>query len=104
MIEIKVERVNSVLNLVEEVANLKIENVVFREIPADVAGKMNYLVHNQVALSSEWVITHNFGRTPTVQTFNSAGDKIEADIYNDNLNVTRIIFGRPITGKAVLGG
>jgi hypothetical protein len=59
-------------------------------------------VHNQVAVSASWSITHNLGKFPSVNVVDSGGSLIIPNVtYVDSNHVT-ISFAAATSGKAYL--
>lgn len=61
----------------------------------------NY-VHTQGVPSSEWIITHNLNKYPSVVVEDSTGDEAEGSLFYDSLNVLRIVFSAAFSGRALL--
>ena len=59
-------------------------------------------IHGQTIASTTWVIDHNLGRYPIVQTFNLSFTEIEGLVSHVNLNTTRVEFNIPVTGIALI--
>lgn len=58
--------------------------------------------HNQNVSASTWVITHNLGKNPNVQVFDSAGTECFGDITYNTANQITITFSAAFTGVAYL--
>lgn len=61
----------------------------------------NY-THDQMTPSSLWIVAHGLGKIPSVTVFDSAGDEVEGDVKNLDLNTTTIEFSAAFSGKAYL--
>ena len=59
-------------------------------------------IHNQVAASSSWEITHNLGKYPSVSIVDSGGNWVVGDIVYTNKNTLIINFTASFSGKAYL--
>lgn len=66
-------------------------------VPGPVAG----VVHEQLALSASWIITHSLGRLPSVTVYHLDGEEVEADVFVTTTQVN-IVFPFPTTGRAVI--
>ena len=62
-------------------------------------GDLSY-THNQDSESLTWTVTHNLGKKPAVQTFDSAGSKIEGLLMHTDNNSCVIYFERGLIGTA----
>jgi hypothetical protein len=63
----------------------------------------DYVRFDQTTPAATWTIDHNLGHWPIVQTYDSAGNEIEASVQQMNLNQTVISFGTTsTTGTAIL--
>lgn len=64
-------------------------------------GDLNY-THNQTSPSTEWTITHNLGKFPSVSVTDSSGNlwQTEVDYLNQNSLIVR--FSAAFSGKAYL--
>ena len=64
-------------------------------------GDLNY-THNQTSPSTEWTITHNLGKFPSVSVTDSSGNlwQTEVDYVNQNSLIVR--FSAAFSGKAYL--
>lgn len=62
---------------------------------------LNY-THNQTSPSTEWTITHNLGKFPSVSVTDSSGNlwQTEVDYVNQNSLIVR--FSAAFSGKAYL--
>jgi hypothetical protein len=61
-------------------------------------GDLNY-VHNQVAASALWTVTHNLGKFPAVSVVDTGGNELIADVTYITLNQVTVGFGAPTSGK-----
>ena len=59
----------------------------------------NY-VHNQVTVSSTWVVAHNLNKFPSVTVVDSAGTTVVGEITHNSINQATITFSAPFSGKA----
>ena len=67
-----------------------------------VAAQDSNFVYNQGSASSNWVITHNLSKYPSVVVIDSAGDEVDGSItYTDTQQLT-IVFSASFSGKAYL--
>ena len=61
------------------------------------------MVYTQSEASTEWNINHNWGTWCIVQTYDSEGDQMMADVVqSQDLNSIKISFGSAKTGAAIL--
>lgn len=59
--------------------------------------------HNQTSPQLEWIITHNLGKHPSVQAFDSSNEQIHGlNVFHISTNQLKIILGVAITGFAYL--
>ncbi len=58
--------------------------------------------HTQSSASALWTITHNLGKRPSCQIFDSAGDEVEGNIRQLTNNSLQITFSAPFSGVAYL--
>ena len=61
----------------------------------------NYL-HIQSVASTEWNITHNLGKYPSVTVIDSAGSEVIGEVQYVDLNTVKIKFEAGFSGKATL--
>ena len=61
----------------------------------------NYF-HTQNVASSEWVITHNLNKYPSVSVVSSAGDEVIGEVFYNNMNQVTITFKGAFKGTATL--
>lgn len=59
-------------------------------------------VHNQIAASKDWVITHNLNKYPSVAIVDSANTVVIGDVEYPSLDVINIHFVGEFAGKAYL--
>lgn len=59
-------------------------------------------VVDQSTAATNWVITHNLNKYPSVWVKNSAGDQIIGQIVYTNLNSLTLVFSAATTGTAYL--
>ncbi len=59
-------------------------------------------VHNQIATSNVWTITHSLGFFPNVSVYNSADTMVEGEIVHNDINSLTINFSAAFSGKAHL--
>jgi hypothetical protein len=62
-------------------------------------GDLHY-THDQSTASNTWTVTHNLGKEPAVQTFDSGQTEIKGKVVHTNLNSCVIHFEHEIIGKA----
>ena len=58
--------------------------------------------HTQYSSETEWLITHGLDKIPSIVCYDTAGNTIYATIETVNNNTTKIKFGFPIKGTAIL--
>lgn len=63
---------------------------------------ITFYEHTQAIAASTWLINHNLGYRPNVQTFDSGSVEIEGNIVNSSVNQTIIYFNIPVSGFARL--
>lgn len=59
----------------------------------------NY-VHNQVSVSSTWIVVHNLNKFPSVTVVDSAGTSVIGEVVHDSVSQATISFSAPFSGKA----
>ena len=59
-------------------------------------------IHNQLAPSDTWLITHNLDKFPSVSIVDSAGSLVIGDVDYININNITVIFTAAFGGKAYL--
>ncbi len=59
-------------------------------------------LYTQNEASSEWVITHNLDKYPSVTIINSAGDEVIGEVNYNSLNQITITFSGAFKGTATL--
>lgn len=57
-------------------------------------------IHTQSVAAAEWVVQHDLGAWPIIETFDTAGNRIVGQILNINLNQARAYFNIPVAGSA----
>lgn len=85
------------LNLLQTVVDSLIGNCAFSSTP-----DKNY-VHQQVAPSSIWAVTHNLAKIPAITILNTSLEQVVADFKLDSgdpLNKIIINFDQPTAGRA----
>lgn len=65
--------------------------------PADAA-----YTHLQDIPASTWIIIHDLNKMPSVTVVDSAGTRVEGDIFYISLNQIDVVFGAAFAGKAYL--
>jgi hypothetical protein len=58
--------------------------------------------HNQTTSSTAWIISHNLGFYPNVQSFDTVGVEIRGTIEHVSENLVHIYHGAPEQGVAYL--
>lgn len=58
--------------------------------------------HVQNTPSAIWTITHNLGKYPSIEVFDSAGSQVEGTVTFINANSITIQFSAAFSGKATL--
>jgi hypothetical protein len=61
------------------------------------------LVKVQSTPSTTWVINHNLGYYPNIQTLEADGREFIGDVVHIDLNTAQVSFTRPKSGLAVVG-
>lgn len=69
--------------------------------PPGPGGGSSY-IHNQVAVSDVWVVSHNLGRYPSATVVDTGDTVIFPDIHYDSSNQITVVFGSPTSGKVYL--
>lgn len=64
-------------------------------------GYSSYL-HNQIAASDVWDITHGLDRYPNVVIMDSAGNEVYGDVQHVNATRVVLMFSAPFSGTAHL--
>lgn len=82
------------INSVELIGNKSLEDL-------GIENDKTYL-HTQSEASSEWVITHNLEKYPSVTIINSAGDEVIGEVYYNSQNQVTITFSGAFKGTATL--
>lgn len=70
--------------------------------PAGVGGTASNFFHTQVSENPSWVINHNLGFRPSVDTYNVDGSEVEGHVIHHTLNQLEIQFLTPRAGTARL--
>lgn len=68
---------------------------------ASEGGDLSY-THIQNMPATQWVITHNLGKHPSVTVVDSAGSVVEGEIQHDSLNQVTLTFSALFGGSAFL--
>jgi hypothetical protein len=58
------------------------------------------LVYDQAQASDTWVIHHNFGKYPSVETVDSDKNEMEGEVVHTDENTLTIYFNKPVSGWA----
>ena len=74
----------------------------FVGVPIVSLGEDAHYIHNQLAPSTEWLITHNLGKKPAVTVVDSADEVIIGDVIYLDDNRVRLRFSAGFSGKAYL--
>lgn len=82
------------------VAVTPVAPVQVRVAPATVVGGTAAYQFAQAIPTSTWVINHNLGFSPVVQTFSTGGEEIEGAVIHLTPNTTQVSFAAPIAGTA----
>lgn len=64
-------------------------------------GDLNYLFDVPVP-ALIWVMTHNFGKYPSVSVFDSTGRLVEGDVQHLSVNQVKITFSAAFAGSVSL--
>ena len=64
--------------------------------------KDKHYTHNQAVASSEWIITHNLNKYPSIEVVDSGGSMVIGDVTYNNTNQITIKFSAAFSGKAFL--
>lgn len=81
------------------VAKEKGNTVVVTGIVGGVNLDANY-VYTQASPSSQWVITHNLAKYPSVTVVDSANNMVFGEVLYDSVNQVTITFAGGFSGKA----
>ena len=68
--------------------------------PATVVGGTAAYQFTQAQAAAVWIINHNLGFSPVVQTFSTGGEEIEGAVIHLTPNTTQVTFAAPIAGTA----
>ena len=92
---------NSDINLtIDDEENIVLELSTY--VPIGGGGSDLTYTHTQSSASALWTITHNLGKRPSCQVFDSAGDEVEGNIRQLTNNSLQITFSAPFSGVAYL--
>ena len=58
--------------------------------------------HDQASASTEWTITHNLSKYPSVEVIDSGGNKVYGDVEYPDLDTVIVRFSVPFSGSAAL--
>lgn len=61
-----------------------------------------YLEYIQNQAQTTWLISHNFGKIPTISVFDGDFNLVKVDMRHLDINVTQINFSFPFSGIAIL--
>lgn len=64
--------------------------------------KLGSFTHNQTTAATEWTITHNMGKNPSVTIVDSANTYVVGEVDYINDNSLRVSFKNAFKGKAYL--
>lgn len=64
--------------------------------------KSDSYAHNQIASASEWTITHNLGKYPSVTIVDSADRVVVGEVEYISVNQLKVSFTAAFSGKAYL--
>jgi len=59
-------------------------------------------VFNQAVAAVSWVISHNLGKLPAVQVFDSAGTPLKGEVNHIDTNNLTILYNNAVSGNAYL--
>jgi hypothetical protein len=76
--------------------------VVTNEEDIAVLEYVNHYVHDQMASSATWVITHNMNKFPSVQVVNNFNEVVIGNVTFDSVNQITLTFSGAFSGKAYL--
>mgnify|MGYP003403619564 CR=1 FL=1 len=94
----------SYLDITQSIETQQDLNQVLAEIlvsllSANVVGDKHY-THNQTVPSVMWIINHNLGKKPSIDSVDSTGREIKGHVEYVNENTSYIHHSGPISGKA----
>ena len=69
------------------------------QIALDAGGDKTYF-HEQSSALNVWTISHNLGKRPSIQTFDSAGSQIFGEVEHLDLNTSTVTFASNLIGTA----
>lgn len=61
-----------------------------------------HYAHDQMVASATWNITHNLGKFPSVQIFDSSGAEVEGIVSQISTNALSVSFSAAFSGTAYL--
>lgn len=64
--------------------------------------KSDSFIHSQMVSASEWVITHNLGKYPSVTIVDSANTTVVGEVEYITTNELKVSFNAAFSGKAYL--
>ena len=67
-----------------------------------VGGSDAHLAVPQSIPQTTWTVTHNLGKHPAVQVFDSAGTQVEGDVTHVNTSTLTVEFAYPFSGVVYL--
>lgn len=76
--------------------------VTFNGPPGPSGGAGGGIVVPFASPASTWSYTHGLGRYVTVETLDSSGAVMDADVHQDTMNAVSVTFAAPTTGTLVL--
>lgn len=65
-------------------------------------GSGSTYIHTQGEASATWTIEHNLGKYPSVAVVDSAGTKVETEVYYNSPNILTVSMKSAFKGKAYL--
>ena len=60
------------------------------------------LVFDQTSASDTWVVNHNFGKFPSVETVDLNKNEMEGEVVHTDNNTLTIYFNSPVSGHAYI--
>jgi hypothetical protein len=60
-----------------------------------------HYVHTQISAATTWTVTHNLGKYPAIQIFDSANDEVMGDVHHDSTSQATLSFGAAFSGTAI---
>jgi hypothetical protein len=67
----------------------------------DIPALVSY-IHNQLASTDSWTVTHNLSFYPNVTVYDSSGSMVEGSVTHINEKSLTITFSSSLAGKAYL--